>query len=137
VYIDSINTYYAGLSRVNTDGTTTTFVDWYPNGAYTDSKVINTWSNLSFNVTTTAGSTDLTMAWSGVKADGTTPYSYTVLSYSDTSAGRYTGGSGLGLGLKGAGAGNGYFVDNIQVVPEPACLSLLALGGLALLRRRQ
>ena len=32
--------------------------------------------------------------------------------------------------------GSAYY-DNLSVVPEPATLSLLALGGLALLRRRR
>jgi len=137
-YINSVDTYYSGLYRDNQDGTSTTLVSAWT-GPFTDSKVINAWSNLTLNVAVNAGSTDLSMVWSGVKADGVTPYTYTVFSYSDTSAGRYTSGSGLGWGLKGAGSGNGYFIDEITVtaVPEPACLSLLALGGLALLRRRR
>ena len=143
IYTNSMSTYYAGLYRVNTNGTTTTFVDWYLNGTYTDSKVINNWSNFTFGVNVTANSTDLSLNWSGVKANGSTPYGYTVFTYSDTSASRYTSGSGLGFDLTGAGqyanTDNGYYIDNIVVtaVPEPACLSLLALGGLTLLRRRR
>jgi hypothetical protein len=39
--------------------------------------------------------------------------------------------------LKSGHTGGSTFYDNISFVPEPATLSLLALGGLAILRRRQ
>ena len=33
--------------------------------------------------------------------------------------------------------GGGYYIDNVSIVPEPASVVLLGLGGLAMLRRRR
>ncbi len=44
-----------------------------------------------------------------------------------------SGGSSAGLG----GAGQHFVMDQFTFVPEPTTLSLLALGGLALIRRRR
>ena len=42
-------------------------------------------------------------------------------------------------GRHGAGDGRGHYlvIDNITIIPEPATLGLLLLGGLAMLRRRR
>lgn len=135
IYIDNTNQYYAWLNRVDINGASTSLVAFTFHG---DSKVIDAWSNLSYSVAVTGTSSDLSLYWSGVDAS-VSPYNYQVFSYSDTSVSRYTSGSGLAYDIKGAASTHGYFLDNITVtaVPEPACLSLLALGGLALRRRQR
>ncbi len=39
--------------------------------------------------------------------------------------------------ITNTGSGSTIWIDNIQIVPEPATLSIFALGGLALIRRRR
>lgn len=63
----------------------------------------------------------------------------TVMDTYDNSGGFYTTGNILVGGMdvfNSSNGNNGVIVDNVVVTPEPASLALLALGGLAMLRRR-
>ncbi len=58
-------------------------------------------------------------------------------SYSFNNAGDgYSGQFNIGNGFAGKNNGSGNIPMNINVTPEPAALALLALGGVAVLRRR-
>jgi hypothetical protein len=57
----------------------------------------------------------------------------------DNSGGFYTTGNILVGGMdvfNSANGNNGVIIDNVVVTPEPASMALLAMGGLAMLRRR-
>lgn len=63
----------------------------------------------------------------------------TVMDSYDNSGGFYTTGNILVGGMdvfNSANGNNGVIIDNVVVTPEPASLALLAMGGLAMLRRR-
>jgi hypothetical protein len=63
----------------------------------------------------------------------------TIMDSYDNSGGFYTTGNILVGGMdvfNSANGNNGVIIDNVVVTPEPASMALLAMGGLAMLRRR-
>jgi hypothetical protein len=82
-------------------------------------------------------SLSLTTEWQTltIRVDEMTDYSTMI---ADFNGGFLTFGTGINQGW-GFDAGNEYWVDNVmlEVVPEPATMALLGLGGLAVLRRRR
>jgi MYXO-CTERM domain-containing protein len=64
-----------------------------------------------------------------------TPFSGAISTTAIDPAGRYI--SGVLIRDRSVGASSDMRIDNVSVTPEPASLSLLALGGLALARRRK
>jgi len=128
------------LGRVNSDGSYTGFFDnWSAPFISADQ---TKWSNLIATVDVGATETYLKLKWDGVDGSGN-PSSYSI-DYHDTSAQRWT--TGTGIGIKGfCGNGNpsssGVVLDNLQVttLPEPSSFVAFACGLVSLIgiRRRR
>jgi len=120
------------LSRINSDGSSTSLID-HLNDPF-QAADLSQWSNFTATVDVRATETYLKLKWDGVDALGN-PSSY-FDEYHDTSAQRWTSGTGLGMtGWGGAnapafnGLPSGITVDNLLVSTIVAAPTFIPGGG--------